>query len=90
MDVTGLPGMHARYAEGVEGGGAIVEKQNVRAGVFAVAGIDTFVFAIVNPEAIKNNRHAGKSSCSAEFIARGAFRDIHGDAREWPLLGSGS
>src|SRR6266404_4250358 len=39
LDVASLAGMHAGNAEGIEGGGAIIEKQNVRAGVFAVAGI---------------------------------------------------
>src|SRR5712691_2398598 len=61
LDVAGFSGMHAGDAEGIEGGGAIVEKQNVRSCVFTVAGIDSFVFAIVNPEPIENNRHAGKS-----------------------------
>ena len=89
LDVAGFSGMHAGYAEGIEGGGAIVEKQNVGAGVFAVAGIDTFILAIVNPEPIKNNRHAGIPSCGAEFIACGAFSAIHGDAGERPLLRPG-
>src|SRR5438445_1598396 len=89
LDVAGFSGMHAGYAEGIEGGGAIVEKQNVRAGVFAVAGIDSFVFAIVDPESIKNHRHAGISSYGTEFIASRAFSAIHGDAGEGPLLGPG-
>src|SRR5438552_18033518 len=89
LDVASFSGMHAGYAEGIEGGGAIVEKQNVRAGVFAVAGVDTFILAIVNPESIKNNRHARKSSCGTVLVARGAFSAIHGDAGEWPLLWPG-
>src|SRR6266404_8988323 len=71
LDVASLAGMHAGNAEGIEGGGAIIEKQNVRAGVFAVAGIDTFILAIVNPEPIENNRHAGIASYGAELIAGG-------------------
>src|SRR6266576_2349100 len=89
LDVAGFSGMHAGDSEGIEGGGAIVEKQNVRSCVFTVAGIDSFVFAIVNPEPIKNNRHAGIPSYGAEFITRGAFSAIHGDAGERPLLRPG-
>ena len=86
LDVAGLPGMHAGYAEGIEGGGAIVEKQNVRSCVFAVAGIDSFVFAIVNPESIKDHRHPRIASGGTEFISGGTSRAIHGNAGERPFL----
>ena len=82
--------MNAGYAKSIEGGCAVVEEQDVRAVVFAVARIDSFVLAIVNPEPIKNNRHAGKSSCGTEFVASGTPSAIHGNAGERPLFRSGS
>src|SRR6267378_783145 len=45
-------------AKSIEGGGAVVKKEDVRARVLAVARIDALVLAVVNPKPVKNDRHA--------------------------------
>ena len=81
-----LARMDRGNAEGIESGSAVVEEEDIRAGVLAVARIDAFVLAIVNPEPVKNHRHTGITSCGAEFIARRASRAIHGNSGKRPLF----
>src|SRR2546429_1380979 len=78
--------MNARNAKGIEGGGAVVEKQNVGACVLAVPRIDAFVFAVVNPPAIKDDGHARKPGRFAELVASGASCSIHGNPGERPIV----
>src|ERR1043166_815657 len=89
VDVWVFAGMNTGNAEGIEGGGAIVEEEDVGAGVLTVAGVDAFVFAVVNPPAVENDRHAGLERRLAEFVGGGAPRAIHGNAREGPVIGPG-
>src|SRR2546422_10538336 len=85
LDFTGLPGMNVGDAERIEGGRAIVKEQDVRASIFAMTRVDPFVFPVVNPKAIKNDRHAGESSRRAEFVAGCAAGTVHGDPGEGPI-----
>src|SRR5215471_19295632 len=80
--------MHAGNPKSIKRGGAVVEKQNIRTGVFAMARVDSFVFAIVDPKSVKDDRHARVAGRRAEFIACGAFRAIDGNAGKRPFLRS--
>src|SRR5690242_5955234 len=76
-------------AKGIVGGGAVVEEKDVGAGVFVVPGVDAFVFAVVDPPAVENHRHAREQRGFAEFVAQAGAGAIHGNAREGPVVGPG-
>ena len=88
LDVTGFPGMNVGDAERIEGGGAVIKEEDVRASILAVTSVDPFIFAVVNPEAIIHARHAhGADGAHGIHMDRAV---IQGHAREGPEVGSAS
>jgi len=48
--------MHRGNAKRVESSGAVIEEEDIRPRILAVASIDPFIFPVVNPESIKDHR----------------------------------
>ena len=73
-------------SKGVKSRRAVVEKKKIGPCVFRVAGMNSLVLAVMNPDAVKNDRHPWHLCRQAQLVSRGVPTPIHRYPGEGPFL----
>jgi len=76
-------GFDTGQPKSVEGGGAVIKKEDIGPGPLAMPGINSFILAVQNPEAVKNGWHTWHCGSLAELGDR-SLAIVQRNAGEWP------